>query len=133
MIRQLRIVLLTVISIAVAPIFITSAKAEVKTLICAMPGGSGSDLVTLDYGAQTLGVDWVDEAANLTMMAYHSMPANITDETVSATFSLPAGHYVRFTLNRYSGVLRTDGDQGAGYRDTYSKACMPYERGTRKF
>jgi hypothetical protein len=133
MLLNYRIAQFTVMPIAALSIFVATAHAEVKTLICAMPGGSGSDLVTLDYGAQTLGVDWVDEAGNVTIMAYHSMPANITDETVSATFSLAAGDYTRFTLNRYSGVLRTESDHGAGYRDTYSKACVPYERGPQKF
>jgi hypothetical protein len=131
MFRIIRIILLSVIAIAAAPIFVTPANANVVKLICAAPTGAVW-LITINYSAQTLGADVVDEAGNVTIMAYHKMRANITDANVSATLTMPGG-YGRFTVNRYSGVLRTEFDFGAGYNNQYTKRCQPYESGRQIF
>jgi len=106
--------------------------AQTVQLLCANPGSSSAGLVTVDYAARTLGVDSIDAAGNVTIMAYHRLPATVTDETVSATWK-NGKDYMRFTLNRYSGVLRTESDFGAGYSNTYSNPCTKYQRGSRKF
>jgi hypothetical protein len=112
--------------------FSAAASAQTVQLLCVYPSGSGAGLVTVDYGAQTLGVDNVDAAGNVTIMAFHRMSATITDETVTSLWK-NGTDYIRFTLNRYSAVLRQETDLGAGYASNYSKPCTPYQRGSRKF
>jgi hypothetical protein len=109
----------------------TPAHAEVKSLLCAHSQDSFSNLVTIDYSAQTLGVDNVDAAGRVTIMAYHRMRASFTDETIMATWTNGSA-YVRYTLNRYSEVLLLESDFGAGYYTRYTNPCAPYVRGPKK-
>jgi hypothetical protein len=110
----------------------SAASAKTVQLLCPCAEGSCANLATIDYSAQTLGYDYIDAAGNVTIMAYHRMPAQITDETVSAIWR-NGPHSVRFTLNRYSGVMLTVSDFGAGVTTSHSKPCTPYQRGAKKF
>jgi hypothetical protein len=109
----------------------TLTHADVVTQLCTHSQDSYSNLVTVDYSAQTLGVDNVDAAGSVTIMAYHRMRASFTDETIMATWT-NGPHYVRYTLNRYSGVLRIESYFGAGYGNFYTNPCVPYVRGPKK-
>lgn len=109
-----------------------AASAQTVQLLCTFPSISGGNLVTVDYSAQMFGSDNIDAAGNITIDAFHRMPAKITDENVSAAWR-NGEHYLRFTLNRYSGVMRKEADFGSGYSSVYSNPCTPYQRGAKKF
>ena len=82
-----------------------SASAQAVQLLCTFPPPyPTSKLITIDIAAQTLGADDVDEAGNVTIMAFHRMPATATAETVSSDWS-DGNLFFRFRLSRYSLVL----------------------------
>jgi hypothetical protein len=111
---------------------ITAASAETVRVLCTFPPPyPANQLITVDFAAQTLGADRVDEAGNVTIMAFHRMPATITDETVSADWG-DGNLFFRFALNRYSLVLLWGQNGGTGYTERYSSPCTPYQRGQRK-
>jgi hypothetical protein len=117
---------------AACALSIDVASAETVQLLCPYSGGSGNgDLVTIDYDAQTLGIDFIDPAGNVTISAYHRMPAKISDDAISAIVHEGRG-YARYTLNRYSAVLHSEA-RGDSHMDNYSSPCTPYQRGAKKF
>ena len=128
----------TVLCLAAAVFALSTAAASAQTvqLLCTFPNipvtGTFTELVTVDYSARTLGVDFVDPAGNVTIMAQHRNPATITDETVSAEWR-NGPEFFRYTLNRYSGVLLQGANLGGGYRQFYSSPCAPYQRGPKKY
>jgi len=108
------------------------ALAQTIQLTCANASGSGAGLVTVDYDARTLTHDSIDHAGNITVMAYQKLPAQVSDGSIVATWR-NGRDWVRFTLNRYTGVLMTESDFGAGIGRGYTKPCEPYQKPQRRF
>jgi hypothetical protein len=110
----------------------TEASAETVRMLCSFPPPYPvNQLITVDLAARTLGADEVDEAGNVTIMAFHRMPATITSETVSVDWG-DGNLFFRFRLNRYSLVLLWGRNLGSGYTERYSNPCTSYQRGERK-
>jgi len=124
----------SMLCLVAAAFALSTAKASAETVrvLCTFPSGPGAKLITVDYIAHTLGADDVDQAGNTTIMAFHRMPATITDETVSADWRSGELSF-RFALNRYSGVLLYGNNLGGAYTESYSSPCAPYQRGPRKY
>jgi hypothetical protein len=109
-----------------------AASAETVRVLCTFPPPYPvNQLITVDFAAQTLGADEVDEAGNVTIMAFHRMAATITNETVAADWG-DGNLFFRFRLNRYSLVLLWGRNLGSGYTERYSSPCTAYQRGQRK-
>jgi len=109
-----------------------AASTQPMQLQCTFPPPyPTTKLITVDLAAQTLGADEVDEAGIVTIMAFHRMPATVSNETVSADWG-DGNLFFRFRLNRYSLVLLWGRNLGSGYTERYSDPCTPYQRGERK-
>jgi hypothetical protein len=107
--------------------------AQTVQLYCPNSGTPDGGLITIDYTTRTLTFDAVDHAGNITKMVYNNIPAEITDDKVTATWT-ERGDWQRFTLNRYTGIMTSTGSfGGSSGGPAYSKPCVPYQRGQRKF
>lgn len=114
------------------PLMYVAASAEPVQLVCPYASGTGANLVTIDYSAKTLSSDVLNPDGSVQLMAQHGLPATITDETVSATWTYGDNH-LKMTLNRYSAIMHSEITTGGGFTQGYSKPCTPYKRGQKKF
>lgn len=118
---------------AITSITFQPALAQTMELFCAYLKSDdyySGELVSIDFGAGTLGVDLVDRAGNIEKIRKHQR-AQITEQRITALWRTQMG-WIRYTLNRYTMILLWESDMGSGYSRGYREPCVRHSRGPRK-
>jgi hypothetical protein len=109
----------------------TELRAQTVQLECVVIGVAPyAYFITINYSTRRLTVDTMDQAGKVILgpANLQNLAATVTNERVVATARW-SNAWSAWTLNRYSGVVRTNGFDGTDIHETFTRPCTRRERG----
>lgn len=104
------------------------AQAEIVKLYCQFTKNPSGYIATVDYGARTLSLTLADSEGYPVRDEEQNMPVTISAQHIVARTKrgpMNAPFEVRFTIDRYSGVMAIEA-WWQGYSRDETKPCVPH-------